>query len=300
MPRFPALALCAVAIATACVSTRFDDGQLLCRPSDAEPCPAGLTCAHDGKCHTPEVAATLAGVGGGAATTSTGPGAGGAGGSLPCQPKECGASGLCGMDLDDGCGHTLSCICRDGVSCLNNACSCPGDANEHPAGKGTDFAVNAVAWTNPDNILANDDNRAIATLAPGQKTHRLVAQSFKLTPGAAPGTAGVFIDAVHVFVYRSGSGTGSVHDAAVRLLDEQGALLASEKAVTTTWPTTDGKREYVWKVPTDVKLGADQVRSANFGVMVEATNTSKSSASARVDFITLKLDFHCDLTSSTP
>lgn len=278
----------AIALLAGCVSTRFDDGQLLCRPSDAKPCPEGLLCASDGRCRSAEI---VPGSGGGGA------GGGGAGAGGSCQPKTCGASGICGMGLDDGCGHAISCGCKGGVSCLDGACSCATEG-AHPAGKGSDVAVYAAEWLSPGNILANDNNRAIATLSPGQRTHRLLAQGFKVALGSPEGTDGVKVDAIHAYVYRSGAGTGAVHDAAILLLDDKGALKGADLATKDPWATAgDTKAEYVWKVPADVAFGPTEIRSPNFGVLIEARNDASTSGSARVDYVAVSVDFHCDPAS---
>ena len=290
MRGFVALAVVSTA---ACVSTRFDEGQLLCRTSDATPCPVGLICARDGRCRASDLVASAGSVtgAGGAA------GVGGAGGGSACQPKVCGPSGLCGMGLDDGCGKSISCGCKGGVSCVGNSCSCAPEP-AHAAAKGSDFAVNSAEWLSPANILANDDNRAIATLAGGKTTHRLLAQTFKLALGSPSGSDGVHVDAIHAYYYRSSAGSGTVHDAAVLLIDDKGALKGSDQATQDPWPVgTDAKVEYVWKVPADVALGAAELRSANFGVMLEARNDSSASGSARVDYVAMSVDFHCDLGS---
>lgn len=160
----------------------------------------------------------------------------------------------------------------------------------------------SVAWTNPGYITADDNNYATSTLTPGQTTEYLQGTDFGFS---IPSNATIIGIQVTIMRQSSSSGGGnSINDADLYLL-KTGAIVGSDKATTTDWPTSMGTATYggasdLWGTtwtPADIN-------ETNFGVTLSAiTQATSSNRTASVDYMQITVTYatpcgYADATSS--
>lgn len=152
-----------------------------------------------------------------------------------------------------------------------------------------DAGIGTIAWTNPGNVLASDDARAVATNIPlSALSHYLVATDYDFTI-----PAGATINGIVVQIERHGTSATGIKDNVVRLV--KGGVISGDNTAdtSTAWPNgTDGTATYgsssdLW----GLTWTADDINATNFGVAVVATNVDVSTRSARVDHITITVHY---------
>jgi hypothetical protein len=260
---WPAAAL----ITGACVvSQNFDDAKFRCDPKGGpDECPSDMVCGGDGLCrHSSAKIDGSAGVGGDSGGDS-------------CFPNTCDKLAPACGEIDDGCGHTLSCGCTAPDTCgggeLLGQCGCHAQASVERSGDAA-FQVPAsgsVAWNNPDNALKSDDQYAdtASAMAAGKVTHELKVSAFGF---ALPQNAAV--TGVGVRIERS-SANGAIKDQAVRV-QVGGKPLATPQSKSAAWGTSDGDVSYggdgeLWGA---TQITRAQVDASDFGVSLTATATA--------------------------
>jgi hypothetical protein len=263
-----AVALILVMVPLACVSRRFDDGQLLCdAQGSADVCPSPLTCASDGRCRA----------------------------SGTCFPKTCDdLAPACGA-LDDGCGHPLACGCVTGAACDLNGpsgiciCHVEGTAKvaaSEPEGGG-------IAWSKPEKALVSDNVSAeVLAIGPGKTTERLGLTDWgiKLPSGVKE------VWGFEVFVERRATGT-EIYDNGLRLT-APGWISDIRKLVNVPWPSSDAKATYgyrndLWTTMYDGQWFAKNAILPTFGVRVRAENQGTKDGGAFVDSVKLRVHYPC-------
>jgi hypothetical protein len=141
-----------------------------------------------------------------------------------------------------------------------------------------------IAWTNPSNASASDDNQATAAIVSGPSpfTQYLKATNFGFTiPSDAT------ITGFKVQVEKKITGSGSINDKRVSPV-KGGTIEATDKASATAWPASDTVADYgadgdLWSLtwsPTDIN-------ATTFGVAVAANAVSGVSPIANIDYISI-------------
>jgi hypothetical protein len=168
-----------------------------------------------------------------------------------------------------------------------------------PRDAGTGTNVNgpgSIAWTNAGYIVADDSNYATAILTPSAVSEYLQGTDygFTISPDAT-------INGITVSVMRRSSSDYygySVEDSDLYLL-KGGAIVGTDHAVTTDWPTSMAAASYggaadLWGstwTPADIN-------AANFGVVLSARNQSGyGNRTAYVDYI--RITITCTLPGTT-
>jgi hypothetical protein len=147
-------------------------------------------------------------------------------------------------------------------------------------------------WTNPEFIITNDDNRAIADTTNGQSTKYLVAKNFN---ARLPTNA--IIVGIEVIIDRHS--TGFVKDNAVYLVVGD-SIVSDNMAEVSTWPIgVDAIKTYgglgeLWRDPDNIDyLGTWSIADINdsdFGVAIRVEPTvNQLTSETRIDSIQLKL-----------
>ena len=129
-----------------------------------------------------------------------------------------------------------------------------------------DTAVGTIAWSNPGNAAASDDNEAQAAIGGSDITNYLKATNFGFSI-----PTGDNIDGVKVEIERRGNGANRTKDNIVSLIIG-GTVSGNNKASATFWPTTDAYASYGNLIDTwGLSLTPADVNGSNFGVVLSAT-----------------------------
>lgn len=156
-------------------------------------------------------------------------------------------------------------------------------------------------WTTPGNIAADDAAEATITAASYDSpdiSFRLKAQNFTFTI-----PTGATIDGITVEIDRRSIIASSGVDFRVQLLDAAGALVGTNKASATVWPTSSTIATYggaadTWSASPTVAM----VNDVDFGVVLSVT-ANIANADIGVDFIRVTITYTEDpnalVTAST-
>lgn len=147
----------------------------------------------------------------------------------------------------------------------------PSQGPNSPTSAVNDPQGGTVAWSTPGNVFASDNAYAAAstTSTDQVRTYNIKATGFGFT---IPSDATIEGIVVEIERKASGSSTGTVRDASVRLY-KAGVLTGADRAATATaWPTADAYKSYggatdLWGTtwtPADIN-------AAGFGVGLAAT-----------------------------
>ncbi|MFN8454654.1 MAG: YDG domain-containing protein [Anaerolineae bacterium] len=169
-----------------------------------------------------------------------------------------------------------------------------------PRNAGTGSNVNgpgSVNWTNPGNVTADDTNYATANLGASATSEYLQATNYGFNiPASAT------IDGIQVAIMRQSSsalGNNSVDDSDLYLL-KGGAIVGTDHAVTTDWPTsfteaTYGATNDLW----GTTWTAAEINATNFGVALSVLNESGlTNRTASVDYIQVTVTYRVNTTTS--
>lgn len=160
-----------------------------------------------------------------------------------------------------------------------------------PGTLANDSAVGTVAWSNPGNAASSNDVYATFSTSGVQQSNYLKATNLGF---GVP--AGATIDGVTVSIERkAGHNTAfrNVVDYAVRLVVGGTVSGGVDKALSTSWPTSDGTASYggaadLW----GLTLSAADVNGSGFGVVLQATSSgTNGSTSGSVDHITITVTY---------
>jgi len=164
------------------------------------------------------------------------------------------------------------------------------------AGTGTNVNVTGIAWSNPGNITASDNNRASVSLNNGEISDALVATNFGFT---IPATA--TIDGVTVSIEKSGTRTTFfgfpiryINDNSIQLTIDGTTPIGDNKASATAWPSSDTPTQYggatdAW----NASLTPTDVNSSNFGVYIQASCIfwPGGPETGYIDHVTVTIDY---------
>lgn len=161
---------------------------------------------------------------------------------------------------------------------------------EGPNAPGTivsDNTVGTEAWANPGNAASSDDSYAAATLSNGAGiSEYLLATNFGFSI-----PAGATINGITVTVELSATQSNRVSDNAVRIV-KGGTIGSTDMSNGTAWPTSDINRNYggaseLW----GETWAASDINSSGFGFAISADGDSPGSRDARIDLITITIDY---------
>jgi len=158
------------------------------------------------------------------------------------------------------------------------------------AGTGAnDSSVGNAAWSNPGNIVASNDSRAVtATMSAGQTSQILRATNFGFSI-----PSGSTIDGIEVRIERSrtSSGGNQVQDNLIRLRKSTGQV-GDNKAVGGNWPNNDTQTTYggdsdVWSSSFTV----DEINNSGFGVDIRCERSGGTAAAGGVDAVEIRVHY---------
>ncbi|MBL0357018.1 MAG: Ig-like domain-containing protein [Chitinophagaceae bacterium] len=182
-------------------------------------------------------------------------------------------------------------ICQGGAGSLTSAAACaagiPGTAGPNYAGTGATSGGPDIAWSNPGNIVSNNNSYALANnLDNGDLSEGLIATNFGF---AIP--AGATITGVQVTIGRFGENTNTFTDNSV-LLVVGGTTTGSNRALAGFWPTTETPANYgtasdLW----GTTLTPAQVNANNFGASLVVQSSNGNNRDASVDYITITISY---------
>jgi hypothetical protein len=146
--------------------------------------------------------------------------------------------------------------------------------------------IGSVAWTNPGRIVANDDSYATAAITSSAGSNYSQGSGFGF---AIPADA--TINGLLVTIGRKTSSGTTIYDNTVQLV-KAGTIVGENKASTTAWGSSESAATYggaadLWGTtwtPTDIN-------TSTFGVALSAKNTSSTSRTASVDYITVAVTY---------
>lgn len=149
----------------------------------------------------------------------------------------------------------------------------------------TNGATGSTLWTNPTNCYSSDDSRATATpTASSSGTRPLIATGFDFS--AIPSDA--TIDGIVLEIERSCSSTSrNPRDSFIRLQKTNDTPVGDNKAVASTWPTTDAYATYgsasdLWGTTWTVA----EIQASSFGTWLQCTRASgKGPGQCRIDHV---------------
>jgi hypothetical protein len=142
-----------------------------------------------------------------------------------------------------------------------------------------DGGTGTVAWSNPSNGVASDDNRATAVLLSSENT-----QYLKLNTCGFSVPAGATIDGIVVEIEKSKVNPGDdITDSRVRIV-KGGSVGSADKADLSPWGTTDAYTTYggsadLWGETWTVS----DINADNFGAAISAKAGMVGGGTARVD-----------------
>ena len=168
------------------------------------------------------------------------------------------------------------------------------------AGAGADNAgVGTITWTNPGNVVANDDANATVTSVPaGGITHYLQATNFGFN---IPSGSTIF--GIQATIGKSNSGgTGNdIRDNIVSLI-KGGAITGNNKAATgVDWPTSETPTTYGSSSDTwGTTWTPDEINASDFGLALSVTNAHPSTAkNAAVDYMQITVFYELPTTTTS-
>ncbi len=151
------------------------------------------------------------------------------------------------------------------------------------------IGIGTATWTSPDKAKTNDNNFATVSLNNSSITHYLKASNFGFSIPAGSTILGIKV----TITRKNSSSSNTVKDYQVRLIKSDGSILATEKALSTNWSTTNTAIPYggatdLWNAswsPTDIN-------STSFGVVLSViSNGGSSSRTASVDSIQIEVTY---------
>ncbi|MEK6751283.1 MAG: MBG domain-containing protein [Chloroflexota bacterium] len=177
---------------------------------------------------------------------------------------------------------------------INYTISVSGPKN---GGTGSDDAgIGTIAWTNPGNIVSNNNSYAMANLTVGTTSHYLQATNYGFNI-----PSGSTISGIETKIGRLGTdGLGSdVRDNIVSLI--KGGVVTGENkaAVTTDWPSAETAATYggitdLW----GTTWTAEDINSSNFGLAL-AVRSSVGTREAHVDYMQITVTYQLSSTTTT-
>ncbi len=169
----------------------------------------------------------------------------------------------------------------------------PDTTTSGPNDAGTGANVDgpgSVNWLNPGYITADDTDYATSNLGNSATSEYLQGTNYGF---AIP--SGATINGITVSIMRQSSSNGggrSVDDVDLELL-KAGAIVGTDKAVTTDWPTSMTERSYggiadLW----GTTWTPEEINAIDFGVSLSVLNESGvSSRTASVDYIQVTVTY---------
>ncbi|MGB6055921.1 MAG: DUF6701 domain-containing protein [Burkholderiaceae bacterium] len=160
---------------------------------------------------------------------------------------------------------------------------------QSPSSCSSQTGTGTVAWSNPNNARSSDGSYATASVD-GTTTRYLWCNGYGFSI-----PIGSVINGITINVERksNSTGNGGSRDASVRIV-KSGALVASEAATSTTYPTSDaveahGGASFLWGTSWTV---AD-INASNFGAAFAATKPSSggSAQTVSVDHIQIVVNY---------
>lgn len=170
---------------------------------------------------------------------------------------------------------------------VNQSSQTAGPNNAATAGGTT--GTGSVTWNNPSFIAGSDNSRAATSLSSGNTTKYLKVQNFGF---AIPTNATIIGIKVEVERSVSGSTSGGIKDAEIKIIKADGTISTNNKADTTTsWPVNNSEA-YASYNPADLwgeQWSAAAINNANFGVAIAAAATA--SRTAQVDHVRITVTY---------
>jgi hypothetical protein len=158
-------------------------------------------------------------------------------------------------------------------------------------GANVSAGVGTVAWTNPLNINADDNENAQVVLSAGQISEYLRGTNFGFDI-----PTGATIEGITVTIGRSSSGNGSkpIRDHSLMLVKD-GSLVGTDNADSgVKWPPNDHENLITY-LPADPLWGttwtAADINSPDFGVALSAINPDTSARTGYVDYINITVSY---------
>ncbi|UAY52835.1 hypothetical protein [Ferruginibacter albus] len=161
----------------------------------------------------------------------------------------------------------------------------PGEGFSNTGADGS--GIGSVSWSNPGNVISNDNSYATATVTSSSASHYLQATNYGFTiPTEAT------IKGITVTVGRFGSSSSSgIIDNSIKLI-KAGSIVGSSLASTSTWSTSEAVATYggatnLW----GNTLTPADINSSNFGVALSVKTNSSSNRTASVDYMTIAVTY---------
>lgn len=152
----------------------------------------------------------------------------------------------------------------------------------------------AVAWTNPSNAQASDNNRATAAVdTTNNTTQTLVCSSFGISI-----TDGNVITGMTVNIERSSGGAGDCKDLSVRIAPG-GVAEGDDNASATTWPTTEATASYGGAGMWNATVTEAEIEASTFAVRVRAQRDT-ANGTCRIDHVTITVFHAAPTATATP
>ena len=152
-----------------------------------------------------------------------------------------------------------------------------------------DVTVGTIAWTDINNIKADDSTNAYASITTGAITNYAKATNFGFTFDPY---ANIQILGIQVEIKKSASAPASIKDSSVKIVKSDGTIGVTNRANVNSW--SDSVETVVYGGATDLwgeTWATSNVSSANFGVVIAATNEDGSSRIAYIDHIKLTISY---------
>lgn len=147
-----------------------------------------------------------------------------------------------------------------------------------------------VAWVNPDNAKASDNDRAICDVAKTTYGDWLRCTNFGFTTGDIP--SGSTIDGIEVKIEHQTEAPSEITDSALYLRKTSGQI-GDDKPSAEDWATSDEEITYGGATDTwNAGLVDTDIVSSDFGVDLSAYNRGISeSREARVDCVWVRIHY---------
>jgi hypothetical protein len=180
-------------------------------------------------------------------------------------------------------------ICQGESGSLNVTTACPSlnvNSGAYFPRTGATIGGSGTAWSNPGNILTNNNSYATVSGAGDAFSKYLYATNFGFQI-----PAGAMVNGIQVAIGRFRSGgliSGEIRDNVVSLL-RGGTIIGANRAINTNWPTSKGAANYGSGADNwGTTWTAADINANNFGVALRVSNTSGFwSRTANVDYITV-------------
>lgn len=156
---------------------------------------------------------------------------------------------------------------------------------------GVRMGGSGVAWQNPLGATGSISSTASATLEPGQSTRTLVAKNFGFDSSDIPDNYVVDGITVKIWVEADSEGGGEdIHETTVQLTTNGLTGSGDNKAQGAAWTENGEFNEYgssndAW----GLSLGATDIRSPDFGVVIQAQNFGASTNTGYVSSVLLSV-----------